>query len=181
MGVPVPGETMLILASVFAQQTHRLELPWIIVIGTLAATFGDNLGYLIGRRGGRPLLERWRRFLHIRVSHIRRGEKLIERHGPVAIFFARFIAGARVVAGPLAGILHMHWKRFALFNFLGAVTWVTAIAIVGYLFGTQWNHIAPLLKDFEYLLIAVAAAIVIIFFWRMHRRDNKSQPEASQD
>src|SRR3954447_9809848 len=79
-GVPVPGETILLLASASAYNQHRLHLAWIIVVGTIAATTGDNIGYWIGRRGGRPLLERWRSFFHIGQRHIRMGEALIEKH-----------------------------------------------------------------------------------------------------
>ena len=122
-GVPLPGETVLLLASVLAFKSHELRLPWIIVVGTIACTAGDNIGYLIGSAGGRPLLERWKNFFHVKDEHIHSAEELLHRYGPVAIFFARFIAGARIVAGPLAGVLRMHWKTFALFNFLGAVTW----------------------------------------------------------
>src|SRR5581483_7047348 len=109
MGVPVPGETILILASVVAYNHGELRLPWIIVIGTIAATVGDNAGYWIGRRGGRPLLERWKRFFRVGTGGIASAEKLIERYGALAIFFARFVTGARVIAGPLAGVLRLDW------------------------------------------------------------------------
>src|SRR3954469_9507855 len=128
-GVPVPGETILILAAAASFDSHQLHLPWIIVIGTIAATTGDNLGYWIGRKGGRALLERWKNIFRISHETIQSGEALIERHGALAIFFARFVAGARIFAGPLAGILNMNWPRFVLANFLGALVWVTTIAV----------------------------------------------------
>jgi membrane protein DedA with SNARE-associated domain len=89
-------------------------------VGTVAATVGDNVGYAIGNYGGRPLLERYRNIFRISDTKLARGEKLFNRSGPVTILFARFVFGMRVIAGPLAGVLRMNWKRFAVFNFLGA-------------------------------------------------------------
>jgi len=173
-GVPVPGETILILASVLAYKSE-LRLPIIIAVGTAAATLGDNIGYWIGREGGRPLLEKWKAFFRVRDAHIQRGEDLLEKHGPVAIFFARFIAGARIVAGPLAGVLHMHWRRFALFNFLGAVVWVSVISSLGYLFGSQADRLIVLLKkvDLVVLVAALAAAAVVWLRARRRRRERR--------
>lgn len=172
-GVPVPGETVLLFASFLAVSEHELDLPWIIVVGTLAATFGDNLGYVIGHYGGRPLLERWQHLFHVRPHHIARGERLFRRHGPVAIFFARFIFGMRVVAGPLGGVLRMPWRRFALFNALGAVTWVSVISLVGYFFGTQWGTLVHIFKDLDYALLG---ALVLLLLWLWLRRRKSTRP-----
>jgi len=169
-GIPVPGETILILASVASYNTHELRLPWIIVVGTIAATTGDNIGYWIGRKGGRLLLERWKGFFHIRQSHIQAAEDLIQRHGAPAIFFARFIAGARIIAGPLAGVLCMKWPRFALFNFLGAVVWVSVIATLGYTFGSQVDRLLEWMKDVNWIALGVVLAVIIFFWWRRGRR-----------
>jgi membrane-associated protein len=167
-GIPLPGETILILASVDAYNSNELSLPWIIMIGTIAATAGDNIGYWIGRKGGRPLLERWKRFFHVDEKHIAMAEALIDKRGAVAIFFARFVTGARVIAGPLAGILLMDWQRFALFNFLGAITWVTVIASVSYAFGSQLDRLLELMKEANYIILIVVV-VGILLFW-LHRR-----------
>jgi membrane-associated protein len=168
-GVPVPGETILILASVLAYNAHELSLPWIIVVGTIAATAGDNIGYWIGRKGGRPLLERWKRFFHVRDEHIGSAEKLIERYGAASIFFARFVTGVRVIAGPLAGVLRMEWRRFALFNFLGALVWVVTIASLSYAFGSQLGRLLRLMADANWIILIVVAAILVIFLWKRRR------------
>ena len=168
-GIPVPGETVLILASVLSYNRHELRLPWIIVVGTIAATTGDNTGYWIGRKGGRPLLERWKRFFHISTEHLAKAESLIDRHGAEAIFFARFITGVRVIAGPLAGVLRMRWKRFAVFNFLGAVIWVCVIAGVSYAFGSQLDRLMAWMKDLDWVVLATAGVIVLFFWWRGRR------------
>src|SRR5271156_4271023 len=114
-GLPVPGETTLLFASFLAYSEHRLHLGWIIVVATCAATLGDNLGYAIGHYGGRPLLSRYHKFFHLGPSALARGEALFARYGSFTIFFARFVFGMRVVAGPLAGVLRMPWRTFVLF------------------------------------------------------------------
>jgi membrane protein DedA with SNARE-associated domain len=167
-GIPVPGETILILASVVAYNTHELHLPWIIVIGVIAATAGDNIGYWVGRKGGRLLLERWKRFFRVDQKHIATAEALIQKRGDVAILFARFITGVRVIAGPLAGILQMQWPRFALFNFLGAVTWVSVIASIAYAFGSQLDQLLAYMQRANYAIL-IAVVVLILFFWLRKR------------
>jgi len=167
-GIPLPGETMLLFASFLASQEHRLNLWLIIVVGTAACTLGDNLGYWIGLRGGRPLLHRYQRFFRISDEQIARGEKLFDRYGPATVFFARFVFGMRVIAGPLAGVLRMHWRRFVLFNFLGASLWVSVISCVGYFFGQHWHRLVRLVGRAN-LLIFLIAVIVAWFLWRRYR------------
>jgi membrane-associated protein len=155
-----------------AYSEHRLDLGWIIIVGTVAAALGDNLGYAIGHHGGRPLLERYRHILRIPQSTLERGEKLFARWGASTIFFARFIFGLRIFAGPLAGVLRMPWRAFALFNFLGAVVWVTAIATAGYLFGKHWDELEHVLVRFN-LVVGVAVLILIPVLWRKYHRDSQ--------
>jgi membrane protein DedA with SNARE-associated domain len=169
-GIPVPGETILLFASFLAFSEHALSLPWIIVVGTLACTLGDNLGYAIGHRGGRPLLERYKHWFHISDRHIRRAEKLFERHGPPTVFVARFIFGMRIITGPLAGVLRMPWKQFVVFNFLGAALWVTVISCVGYFFGQHWEHVIRILRNVNIGVVAVVAVIIVVYWLRQRRR-----------
>lgn len=169
-GLPVPGETTLLLASFLAYSEQRLHLGWIILVATCAATLGDNLGYAIGRHGGRPLLERYQHIFRIPRRTLLRGEKLFARYGPVTIFFARFLFGMRVVAGPLAGVLRMPWKAFAVFNLLGAAVWVTVIASAGYLFGRHWRTLARALNRFDVAVAIVAVAVILFLWWRQRRR-----------
>jgi membrane protein DedA with SNARE-associated domain len=168
-GVPVPGETVLLLAGFLTFSQHHLRLPWVIAVGVVAATFGDNAGYLIGHYGGRPILEKYRRFFHISAQHIAQGERLFEKHGPVTVFFARFVFGMRIITGPLAGVLRMHWKKFALFNFLGAALWVTVVAGAGYLFGRQWQSLVRWAGDVDIVIGIIVALIVVAVIWRARR------------
>jgi membrane-associated protein len=169
-GVPVPGETILLLASFLAYSEHKLSLPYIILVGVLAATFGDNVGFLIGHFGGRRLLNKYRSLFRIKDETLRRGEELFERYGAATILAARFIAGLRILAGPLAGVLRMHWRKFAIFNFLGATLWVTTISCVGYFFGKHWDKLMGVMKDVNLILLAGAIVIGVIYWLKRRRR-----------
>src|SRR3954464_13321029 len=164
-GLPVPGETTLLFASFLAYSERELHLGYIILFGTIACTLGDNLGYVIGFRGGRPLLERYQRFFHVRQRTITRGERLFNRYGSATIFFARFIFGMRIIAGPLAGVLRMPWRKFAIFNFLGAIVWVTVIATLGYVFGSKWKALLHYLKGAQ-LVALLLGVLIVLFLWR---------------
>jgi membrane protein DedA with SNARE-associated domain len=169
-GVPVPGETILLLASFLAFSREELELSYIIVVAVCAATLGDNLGFAIGYRGGRPLLDRYQKFFRISPATVQRGERLFEQYGAITIFFARFIFGLRVIAGPLAGVLRMRWKRFAVFNFLGALLWVSVISTVGYKFGKHWDRLVHYIEKLNVgIAILVGVALVILWLWRRIR------------
>lgn len=168
-GVPVPGETILLFASFLAYSERQLRLPYIILMGIFAATLGDNIGYWIGYRGGRPLLERYQHIFHIRQKTLERGERLFARYGTHTIFFARFIAGMRIIAGPMAGVLRMPWRSFALFNFLGATVWVTVISLIGYFFGSEWDRLLHIMKRVNVGIFAAAAVAALIVWWRYRR------------
>jgi membrane-associated protein len=169
-GIPLPGETMLLFASFLAFEHHELHLGLIILVATIACTLGDNLGYWIGNRGGRPLLHRYQRFFHVSDERIARGEKLFDRFGPATVFFARFIFGMRVLAGPLAGVLRMQWRRFVVFNFLGAAAWVTVISCIGYFFGRHWHQLLRIVSRVNAAVFVVAAVIVLVVWWRYRRK-----------
>jgi membrane-associated protein len=169
-GVPVPGETILLLASFLAFSEHELKLPWVIVVATLAATVGDNLGFSLGYYGGRPLLQRYQSLFRIQDSTIERGENLFARFGAATIFFARFVFGMRIIAGPLAGVLRMPWRKFVVCNFLGAAVWVSVISTAGYLFGQHFGRLERDLKRFD-LAVAILALLWIAGWWWRRRID----------
>jgi len=172
-GLPVPGETILLLASFLAYSERNLHLPTIILVATIAAVIGDNLGYWIGHHGGRSLLERYQHVLRLRSSTIKRGERLFERYGPTTIFFARFIAGMRIVAGPLAGVLRMDWPKFALWNFLGTIVWVSVISGIGYFLGRNWDTLVRVVKHIHLSAIVIAGVVILFLWWR--RRHTSDQ------
>jgi len=168
-GLPVPGETTLLLASFLAYSEHQLHLGWIIVVATCAATLGDNLGYAFGHYGGRPWLDRYQSVFRIPPTALKRGEEMFARYGAAAIFFARFVFGMRVFAGPLAGVLRMRWRAFTLFNFLGAAVWVTCIASAGFLFGQHWRSLVRAILRFNIAALIVAVAVILYLWWRYRR------------
>ena len=173
VGIPLPGETVLLFASFLAYQHAELDLWLIILVGTIACTVGDNIGYWIGFRGGRPLLHRYQRVFRITDDTIARGEEIFARYGAVTVFVARFIAGLRILNGPLAGVLRMPWRRFLLFNFLGAATWVTVISLVGYVFGQHWQRLLQMVGRAN-AVVFVVAMIVAVYAWRKYRKGRSS-------
>ena len=175
-GVPLPGESILVLATLQASTRHQMNVLYVAVVAVVAAMMGDNLGYLLGCRGGRPLLDRYRNVFHVEQTTIRRGEQLIARHGAVAIFFARFIAALRVLAGPLAGILRMNWRRFLLFNALGAMAWVATIVMLAYFFGPS---LESALKHASWIILALLAAAAAWYWWH-HLRSNRVEQESGK-
>jgi membrane protein DedA with SNARE-associated domain len=172
-GIPVPGETILLLASFLAYSEHDLRLPWIIVVATIAATLGDNLGFALGYYGGRPLLLRYQTIFRIKNATISRGEELFAKYGSVTVFFARFIFGMRIIAGPMAGVLRMSWRKFLVFNFLGAVVWVTVISSAGYLFGRHWDRLEEGLNQFNVVALIIVLVIAGAWWWR-NRKNGKA-------
>ncbi len=169
-GIPVPGETILLLASFLAYSEHDLRLSAIIIVGTVAATLGDNLGFALGNYGGRPLLRRYQSIFRIRDSTLARGEDLFASYGAATIFVARFVFGMRVIAGPLAGVLRMPWRKFLIFNFLGAAVWVTVISTAGYLFGQHWERLE---SDVKRLDIVAGVLLILVLAWLWWRSRNR--------
>src|SRR6201996_8561147 len=164
-GLPVPGETGLITAAVLASQGN-LKIALVIPLAAAGAIVGDNIGYLIGRKGGRWLLERPGAFQRQRNEVLLIGEPFFERHGPKAVFFGRFLLGLRVWASWLAGATRMHWKSFVVWNALGGITWATAIGLIAYLLGHSAGNA---IEAFGlYGLAAVLFAIVTTYV--AHRR-----------
>lgn len=130
-GVPLPGETVLLLSGALAHQ-GVLDFGDAIVFGVLGAVVGDQLGYWAGRRGGRAFVLRWGRFVLVTPERLGRAEAFFDRHGGRAVFLARFVSGLRVFGALVAGTSRMPWSRFALYNALGGAVWATAAVSVGY-------------------------------------------------
>jgi membrane protein DedA with SNARE-associated domain len=164
-GLPVPGETGLITAAVLASQGNLKIVP-VIVLAAAGAIIGDNIGYVIGRKGGRWILERPGRFHRQRREVLRIGEPFFERHGPKAVFFGRFLLGLRVWASWLAGATRMHWRSFVLWNALGGITWATAIGLIAYFLGSSASNAIETFGIYG----LIAAVVAIVSFVVLHRR-----------
>jgi membrane protein DedA with SNARE-associated domain len=157
IGLPVPGETVLILASVFAGTMHELNIVEVVVTAAVAATVGQAVGYLIGREFGYWLLLRYGNYLRITESRIKLGQYLFLRHGDKIIVIARFVPVLRALAGILAGANRMPWRQFMLANAAGAFAWAAFFGFAAYMLGRQVERIAgPMV-----IVIGIAAVIVI--------------------
>jgi membrane protein DedA with SNARE-associated domain len=176
-GVPIPGETALITAAVLASR-GKLQIEWVIALAATAAIVGDNIGYLIGRKGGRWLLERPGRFHRQRLEVLRTGEPFFKRHGPKAVYFGRFILGLRVWASWLAGATRMPWRSFVLWNALGGISWAIAIGLLAYFLGSSAGNAIEAFGIYG-LIAGVAAVVSAIVLHRRARRRGAARDDAA--
>jgi membrane protein DedA with SNARE-associated domain len=175
-GVPLPGETALITAALLAS-TGKLEIELVIPIAAAGAIVGDNLGYLVGRKGGRWLLERPGWFQRQRREILVIGEPFFERHGPKAVFFGRFILGLRTWASWLAGATRMPWRSFVLWNAIGGICWATAVGLIIYFAGHSAKSAIETFGIYG-LAAALLAIVSAIFIGRRYRRQRHSSGAA---
>ena len=159
-GVPMPGETLLIAAALLASR-GSFNIFILIVTAWSAAVLGDNVGYAIGRFGGRRLVLRFGRYVLITDSRLGRAEKFFESRGAVVVVIARFIEILRQLNGIIAGIAGMRWWRFLVYNAVGAALWVGFWSVLFFHLGRQGERIVFLLRGYEPLAAAVVAALVI--------------------
>jgi len=157
IGLPFPGETVLILAGIFAGTKHDLNIVAVVVTAAVAAIAGQVIGYMIGREFGYRLLLRYGPYVRITESRIKLGEYLFLRHGSKIIVVARFVPLLRSLAGILAGANRMPWLQFLLANIVGAFAWAAVFGFAAYMLGHEVEHVAgPLM-----IVIGIAAVIVL--------------------
>jgi membrane-associated protein len=167
-GVPVPGETALITAAILAR-SGEFNIAVVIAVAAGAAIIGDNIGYVIGRAGGRRLLEHPGPLEHHRRALLEKGEPFFARHGPKAVFLGRWFAGLRIAAAWLAGVNRMHWAVFLFWNALGGIAWATSVGLLAYALGPAAES---LITTFGLVGIAVVVILVAIaLVWRRRRAD----------
>ena len=166
MGIPVPGETALIGAALLAHD-GQLDIVWLVALAAAAAIIGDNVGFAIGRKGGRRLFARPGPFLHHRLKVLEHGEPFFARHGPKAVFLGRWVSGLRIASAWLAGMNKMDWPTFLFWNALGGIAWAASIGLGVYFLG----HVAEEVISTAGPAAAVAAVLALVAFlvWR-HRR-----------
>ena len=169
-GLPLPGETILLFAGFLAFH-GKIQLLPAILIAIAGATIGDSLGFWLGRYGGTRLVNRFVRRIPWVAKRYDDAHRLFLKYGQWAVFTARFIAGLRVFAGILAGILLMPYWRFLIFNFTGAVCWAMTIGTIGYMFGSNWVRLAELLAQLNWITLAiVGGGAVALLLLRLVRR-----------
>ena len=183
-GVPVPGETVLIIAAVYAG-TGRLNIWLVALIGFIAAILGDNVGFGIGHFGGRPLAERYGKYIFLTPERLDKTASFFDRHGGKVIVIARFVEGLRQANGIIAGITGMHWKKFVVFNALGAALWVGVWVSIGYFSGSNIDSIYAAATRYE-VYFGIAVGLLILAFighrvwrWRKERAERGEHEESS--
>ncbi|MBP0456989.1 DedA family protein [Streptomyces montanisoli] len=175
-GVPVPGETILIAASVYAG-AGRLDMAVVIAVAVIAAVLGDNVGYAIGRFGGHRLVDRYGKYVLLTPARVRKAEDFFKRHGGKIVTIARFVDGLRQANGIIAGMTLMPWPRFLAFNALGAALWVGTWSTVGYFAGRHLDTLYPQIQRYELVLAAVAVAVIAFMVFRHLRRRRHARQE----
>jgi membrane protein DedA with SNARE-associated domain len=176
-GVPMPGETALVSAAIFAGQ-GSLNIKWVIACAAAAAILGDNAGYWVGREFGFPLVLRYGRYIHLDEGRLKLGQYLFQRHGGKIVFFGRFVAMLRAFAALLAGINRLEWPRFFLFNALGAVVWASLFGLGGYFLGHAFEHYARPV-GIAALICAIIGAVAASRFISHHEKRLLAEAEAA--
>lgn len=183
-GIPFPGETMLLLASFYAAIDQQMQISIIIACAALGAILGDNIGYYAGLTGGKALVTRYGRYLHITPAHLEHAETFFKRHGDKTVFFGRFVAILRAWAAFLAGVNRMHWRTFFIYNAAGGIVWATIFGLFGYFAGRilhdnfeQVEHIASTASWIGAAIVLVLAGIGLFLY--LKRRKAQEQPPST--
>ncbi len=163
-GIPSPGETMLIAAGTYAGSTHRLSIVAVVLVAVAAAIVGDNLGYWVGRKGGWPLVRRYRRAWHVDDTTLKVGVYLFRRHGGKVVFIGRFVPLLRTYGALLAGVNRFPWSRFLVWNGTSALAWAMTWGTLAFVFGSalrRYESIATLAALGLALTVTVVAGILM--------------------
>jgi membrane protein DedA with SNARE-associated domain len=168
-GVPVPGETTLLVGAALAQ-FGRLSLFWVIVCAACGAIIGDNIGFAIGRRGGRGLAERHGSKIGLTPARLHQFDRFFDKYGAPTVFIARFITGLRVFCAVLAGGSGLSWRIFLFYNAAGAIVWSTAIASLGYSLAYSWDTLERWIGRSGGFALAIVAIIAAVAYFRMRTK-----------
>jgi membrane protein DedA with SNARE-associated domain len=169
MGIPLPGETILIAAATFAGATHRLDIVYVIGAAATGAIVGDSLGFLIGRKIGFPLLHKYGPRVGLTEPRLKLGQYLFLKHGGKVVFFGRFVAVLRTLAALLAGANGMSWPRFFVFNASGGMVWALVFGFGAYSFGEFINRFAEPI-GLALLGFAIVGGLISIIVVHRHER-----------
>jgi membrane protein DedA with SNARE-associated domain len=167
LGVPVPGETALVTAAIYAGNTHRLS-PWIIfLVASAAAIIGDNIGFLIGNKGGYPLLRRYGSRVRLDERKLKIARYLFDTYGGKVVFFGRFVSILRTYAAFMAGASKMHWRKFLVANAAGGIVWSGIFTLAAYLAGDVLKRVSTTVA---WVLGGIAVVLIGAVIWSIRRR-----------
>jgi membrane protein DedA with SNARE-associated domain len=168
-GIPLPGETALVLAAVYAGMTGDLEIAKVVAVAATAAIIGDNIGFMVGRQFGLPLVRRYGPMVGLSEQRLRFGQHMFERHGAKIVFFGRFVAVLRIFAAVLAGVNRYPWRSFLFFNAAGGIAWATLYGVGGYVFGDAMHRAAGPIG----MCGLVIAVVGLLIGWRVMRHQEE--------
>ena len=175
LGIPLPGETILIAAGIYAGTTHKLSVWGIYIVAATGAVIGDNIGFWIGDKGGYRLLRRYGHYVRVDEAKVKVGRYIFDRQGAKVVFFGRFVSVLRTYAAFLAGTLKMHWRVFLPFNALGGVVWAAIYTFVPYEVGSSINKAN---KVVEYGLGAAAIVAIVATILLVRRKAGQLEARA---
>jgi membrane protein DedA with SNARE-associated domain len=170
MGLPLPGESALIVSGIYAGVTGNFSIVNVVGAAAAGAIVGDNIGFWIGRRFGAKLLDRFGKYIGLTERRLILGRYLFERHGGKIVFFGRFVAVLRVFAALLAGVTHYPWRAFLFYNAAGGITWATVIGVAAYFFGDAINRVSGVVG---LVGLAIAAAGILAFWIVLSQQEKK--------
>jgi membrane protein DedA with SNARE-associated domain len=170
VGLPLPGETTLIAAAIYAGSTHKLSIAFVILAAFVGAVVGDSIGFWIGREVGFPVVVRYGRYIHLTERRIKLGQYIFRQHGGKVVFFGRFVAVLRALAALLAGVGRMAWPRFLMFNVSGGAVWATLYGLAAYILGDTINQLSAPVGLTIFAIAAIAVAVGSIIVWRNRAR-----------
>ena len=177
IGVPVPGETALVGAALYAGSTHKLEIWWILAVAIGGAVVGDNIGFSIGRYGGAKLLLRHGHKIRLHEARLRIGIWLFRRHGGKVVFWGRFVSILRTWAAFLAGTNQMEWRRFLFYNAAGGAVWATVYGVAYYEFGGALRKLSTTID----VVLGVAGTVILVAFVLWSRRKEAELRERAEE
>ncbi len=168
-GLPVPGETVLLAGAALSQVGRRCSSRGSSPSPSIGAILGDNIGFMIGRRGGRALVERFGPKVGLTAPRLVQFDAFFDRHGAKTVFIARFVTGLRVFGAVLAGTSGLPWGRFLAYNAAGAVAWAMTFGAVGYFLAYSWETLEEWIGRSGLALLAVVAVIALVAVLRRRR------------
>ena len=175
IGIPLPGETILIVASALGGKYHQLSVWGIFAVASSGAIIGDNIGFWIGDRGGYPLLRRYGRYVRLDEGRLKVGRYIFDRHGGKVVFFGRFVSVLRTYAAFLAGTNRMRWRAFLLFNAAGGIVWSAIYSFTAYYAGSTLRRSS---HQIDIIVGATAAVVLVGVFVFVHHQGGKLRDRA---
>ncbi|GBQ12174.1 hypothetical protein AA21291_1098 [Swaminathania salitolerans LMG 21291] len=170
MGLPLPAESLIIGASLYAATTHHIEIRWVVVAAVTGAIMGDNLGYLIGRSIGFRVLQKYGARIGLSTERLLLGRYLFKRHGGLVVFLGRFVAVLRVFVALLAGANHMPWKSFLWHNALGGVFWAGGYSVATYFLGKEIFSLSGPLAIGIGTIVVILLGVALFFLKKNEKR-----------